>query len=397
MYKEDKPSSIWVVSVMVFSISFPCLLNLKMAWAERERCKNPYLESVLFFLDCKTTVGCKKMELWINWFVRYQICLAIKETSHNSSRLNLKSKIYQISRKDGCPIIAIFYTLFRLWHQTSTVTSQVQSACPTVLGANLHIGHRLLGMMFLLLRLEQVGRTSKQAHYTNILTPVGHSNFQIIFQRSKAIVGCEDSPLACAIKDLLRWYTLLIKKKLVSVSFQTNWSSLSTGVRGIDSIILASSSEKGTLMISFFHWGPSRLISSLTIALALRITLGDWDRLIIGFGNYLSFQIFFFPLPNLQRSPAFKRFLAASKLLHTYDGLYPIFASNRLPPSKYFSANNKLTRELGFCTILHPCFDSIAKLKLCISLKPRPPHCFAIPIFSHFNQWIFEPSPLKPH
>ena len=46
---------------------------------------------------------------------------------------------------------------------------------------------------------------------------------------------------------------------------------------------------------------------------------------------------------------------------------------------------------------LHACFESIAKLKACKSLKPIPPSCLLVHSFFQLTQWIFLSSLFCPH
>lgn len=156
------------------------------------------------------------------------------------------------------------------------------------------------------------------------------------------------------------------------------------GLRGIDLICMTSSLENSSCSVSSFQQGPLSSISYATNASLLSLATGDWILLVRGLTIHLSFQILIIlQFPNLQIKPAFRTSQPTNKLFHTIEGQLPSFVFKKLPLGKHLCVNTWLTRELGSFRSLQHCLDSIARLKLCISLKPSSPLILAAPSFSH--------------
>ncbi|CAA7036801.1 unnamed protein product [Microthlaspi erraticum] len=92
------------------------------------------------------------------------------------------------------------------------------------------------------------------------------------------------------------------------------------------------------------------------------------------------------PDPIDFRIPAFKKSRAASMLDHPYEGELAFSTSNGFENQKYRLLRTLAKSEVGYCTILHSCFASSARLKLCKSRKPSPPLSRDVHILSHAIQ-----------
>jgi len=125
---------------------------------------------------------------------------------------------------------------------------------------------------------------------------------------------------------------------------------------------------------------------------------GEWNRVELGGGSHLSFQILIFsPFPTLHCNPSNKTPIAYKIFLQAYDGLYPNEASKNSPCGKYLSFITRATRESGFLSNRHPCFASRARLKSSKSRKPIPHFFFEAPSLVQLIQATFLASIDRPH
>ena len=163
--------------------------------------------------------------------------------------------------------------------------------------------------------------------------------------------------------------------------------------------ITSASWAKKLLLNKLASYDPLSLsISYSTLSISFVWLLGLTTLKVYGVGIHLSLQILtFFPFPTIQRDPLSITSLAASSLLHTYEGLRPRFASMKLLPTKHFASSILWVMEFGFCCICHPYLARSARLKALKSLNPMPPFDFGMCSFSHEIQAIFLSLSFCPH
>lgn len=143
-------------------------------------------------------------------------------------------------------------------------------------------------------------------------------------------------------------------------------------------MISASIGRKRELICSVSQLPLFQSIRSITFSLGsppkkLPVTLNE-----VGLGSHRSRQMLTLAsFPIAQTAPSRRIYCADMVLRHAKLGLWPIFASRKDVVGKYLALRSLAKRDPGFFINLHPCFDSIARLKLSISLNPRPPLDFA--------------------
>lgn len=153
------------------------------------------------------------------------------------------------------------------------------------------------------------------------------------------------------------------------------------------------------LMISTISCGNSLLSRLSSHFLCTGSTSSDtWDTLGSsylswhgirkwGMGSHISSHILtLYPLPILHWGPYFKRLIPALRFLQAREGLWPSFASKKVPLAKYFGLSIWVGKESGLVSTCQPCLARNAKLKLLKFLNPNPSWSLGLLSLSHLTQ-----------
>ena len=164
-------------------------------------------------------------------------------------------------------------------------------------------------------------------------------------------------------------------------------SSMKARHIGIFNISLTSCWTKRNSNTLFFHLLFSWSIKKWTMreCYKTKLCVITWNSWGTGIHALCCTQILF-PYPTLHRKPIFRRCFPSQMLCQMYDGRWPSFACMKDVFLKYLARKTLATREWGFCTSLHPCLASSAKLTASRSLKPSPLSTFILHRDSHFFQ-----------
>lgn len=155
------------------------------------------------------------------------------------------------------------------------------------------------------------------------------------------------------------------------VHAQTSESSGNVGLIGMLKIAFASWGRNVLLTRAVSHSPSSLSISCSTLSKPCIWHLGLTTLKVLGVGIHLSLHIFtFFPFPIIHREPLSIVSLAANRLLHTYEGLWPI-CFHKCASSKILCLKDFVSNGAWILLNAPPLFGQKCEIE---SLKVFEPH-----------------------